>query len=258
QQQIEAGGNAVHLRTPVQALCMENGKVVGVELENGEQHRYDAVISSMPLSLLVTRMLDAPKVVRDAAAQLQFRNTMLVYLKVEGNHHFPDNWLYVHSPDLKTGRITNFNNWLPQADRTHSILTLEYWCNPDDAIWHAAEHDLVDLACKEIRQTGLIGEHAIEDGMVVRIPRCYPVYRKGYKDLLGPIESYLKSLPNLQVIGRYGAFKYNNQDHSILMGMLAADNILHDRAHDLWGINTDYDSYQEQAAISETGLVRVE
>lgn len=92
------------------------------------------------------------------------------------------------------------------------------------------------------------------DSYIYKIKRCYPVYEKGYKDKLQLIEDYLNTIQGLMVIGRYGAFKYNNQDHSILMGLLAADNIISQAHHNLWGINTDYDSYQEGAIITKTGL----
>ena len=69
------------------------------------------------------------------------------------------------------------------------------------------------------------------------------------------IIAYVKGFRGLIPIGRYGAFKYNNQDHSILMGILAAENLLQNRNHDLWSVNADYDNYQDDALISETGLV---
>jgi hypothetical protein len=65
----------------------------------------------------------------------------------------------------------------------------------------------------------------------------------------------LEGISGLHAIGRYGAFKYNNQDHSILMGLLAAENIADGTAHDLWAVNTDYDDYQESARIDVAGLV---
>jgi len=214
------------------------------------------VISTMPLTLLVKALPDVPESVRAAVDQLRFRNTILVYLHVDGDALFPDNWLYVHSPDLKTGRITNFRNWVPTLNRGRktTILALEYWCYAEDEIWGSADEDLISLASRELRQTGLTGGSAILDGFVHRVNRCYPVYSLGYKQILAPIQAYLSQVRGLSVIGRYGSFKYNNQDHSILMGLLAAENILHGAAHDLWSINTDYEAYQESATITESGL----
>jgi protoporphyrinogen oxidase len=191
---------------------------------------------------------------------LTFRNTILVYLNVGAADLFRDQWLYVHSPELRTGRVTNFRNWVPElyGDSPNSILALEYWCNDEDALWAEAEGPLIDLAKREIRATGLIGKAPVLDGKVVRVRRCYPVYRTGYRDLLAQVVPYVKSFSGLTAIGRYGSFKYNNQDHSLLMGILAAENLLADAEHDLWAVNTDYDAYQEAARITENGLQLVE
>jgi hypothetical protein len=120
-------------------------------------------------------------------------------------------------------------------------------------VWREGDAKLTELASREIRATGLIGDANILAGHVHRIRRCYPVYSQGYKKHLQPVVEHLRQYRNLQAIGRYGAFKYNNQDHSILMGVLAAENILDDRRHDLWAVNTDSE-YQEAACINKTGL----
>ena len=133
---------------------------------------------------------------------------------------------------------------------------MEYWCNFEDPEWQLSDQDYITMAEMEIKQTGLIGDAEVEDGKVIRIPRCYPVYFRGYKDKLKPIEEYLEGIQNLQAIGRYGAYKYNNQDHSIFMGILAAENILENTNHNLWEINTDYETYQESSIITKTGLVK--
>lgn len=135
---------------------------------------------------------------------------------------------------------------------------LEYWAyRNQDAIWELPDAQLIKKAKQELRQTGLIGKANILDGQVYRIPRCYPVYQTGYQASLKPVEDYLRTVQNLQVIGRYGAFKYNNQDHSILMGILAAENVTSNAQHDLWAINTDYETYQEGSIITATGLEQV-
>jgi protoporphyrinogen oxidase len=177
---------------------------------------------------------------------LKFRNTILVYLEVFSDNLFPDNWIYVHSTELKTGRVTNFRNWVPQlyGSSNTTILALEYWCNENDSLWNYDNEELIDIAKSDISKSKLIGSNKIGRGEVRRIPKCYPVYNRGYKQNLKPVQDYLDSIDRLTVIGRYGSFKYNNQDHSILMGKLAADNLTENTNHNLWDINTDYD-YQE-------------
>ena len=249
------GGNVL-LNTPIKRVLTRNNKAYAIELENGKIEEYDHIISSMPLSLMVARLPEVPQEIKQAANSLKFRNTIIVYLNVQAKGLFPDNWLYVHSADLKMGRLTNFRNWVPQVNgkEESTICALEYWCYDEDDFWSLDNEKLIQLAKEELKKTGLIGEAAISDGFVYKIPRCYPVYSTGYKDVLSPVENYLKTIQSLHVIGRYGSFKYNNQDHSILMGKLAAENILLNKNHNLWEINTDYEDYQEASVITKTGL----
>ncbi len=250
-------GNKVFLSTSVKRVLSKNGKVTSIELDNGQITEYDHVISSMPVTLLVNRLPETPQHILDFTKSLRFRNTILVYLHVQGKDLFPDNWLYVHSADLKMGRITNFRNWVPEIlnGKDSTIVVLEYWCNDEDPEWIDTNENWIELAKAELNKTGLIKEAPITDGHVHKISKCYPVYSTGYKTHLKPVEEYLSTINGLSTIGRYGSFKYNNQDHSILMGLLAAENIVKNTNHNLWEVNTDYDDYQEQSIISESGLV---
>lgn len=250
-------GGVVHVSTPVKRVIENNGKINQLELESGEIKSYDHIISTMPLTLLVNRLANVPKEVITANEQLEFRNTILVYLELEGTGLFTDNWLYIHAGNLKTGRITNFCNWVPEinGDSKNTILVMEYWANTEDAFWQQDNEALIKLAKEEIRATGLSDNREILNALVYKIPRCYPIYKSGYKNDLVKVEKYIKGLNGLSVIGRYGAFKYNNQDHSILMGLMAAENISKGENNDLWGINTDYDNYQESSTITASGLV---
>ena len=254
---IEERGSAVHLNAAVRRIIHHDNHVHALELVDGRIEPFDQVISTMPLTLLVRGLGDLPQEVQHGVEKLRFRNTILVYLNVDSANLFRDQWLYIHSPELGMGRVTNFRNWVPElhGDSRTSILALEYWCYDEDELWRESDQNLIDLAAREIRSTGLVGSAHILAGHVHRIRRCYPVYSQGYKKHLAPVVEHLRRYQNLQAIGRYGAFKYNNQDHSILMGVLAAENILEGRRHDLWAINTDGE-YQEGATIRKTGLER--
>ncbi|MET1033531.1 MAG: FAD-dependent oxidoreductase [Candidatus Saccharimonadales bacterium] len=256
---IIKNGGKVHLETPIQELVTSGKTVTGVKLVSGEVHKYDEVISSMPLTLLVSRLKNLPQKVTRANGSLRFRNTLIVYLQVKetkGAEIFPDNWIYLHSEDLKMGRITNFRNWVPSIrnGKKEAILALEYWCFDQDEFWHWDDEQYIELAKKELVKTTLVKPEQIMDGKVMRVPKCYPVYGHGYRKPLKIVEDHLREYKHLQVIGRYGAFKYNNQDHSILMGIMAVENILDKAKHDLWNVNSD-DEYQESSKITATGLV---
>jgi protoporphyrinogen oxidase len=249
----------LHLGRPVASVLHDRKRVTGLKLVDGATRSFDHVISTMPLTLMVKGLEGAPSEVIEAASSLKFRNTILVYLRVNRQELFPDQWIYVHDPNLLVGRVTNFRNWVPDICKAASetILSLEYWANDEDAMWRESDEQLIARASAEIQATGLIGDAAIEAGHVVRVPRCYPVYARGYKEHLSVITQYLDQFQGLTPIGRYGSFKYNNQDHSILMGLLAARNLLEEADNDLWTVNTDYDSYQEASTITEAGLVAV-
>lgn len=249
-------GNSIFLNTPVKRVLTNNLKVTGIELFNGIIKEYDHVISSMPYTILVKHLMEAPESIIKLANKLTYRNTIIVYLLIDSTETFPDNWIYVHSKELRMGRITNFRNWdrslYGNEDKT--ILALEYWCNYKDPLWESSDFDLISMASSEMVETGLIKSETIEKGHVLRLNKSYPVYDKGYKTVLAPIEEFTNSIFGLSAIGRNGSFKYNNQDHSILMGLLAAENIIQNKTFDLSKINSDYSCYQESYIISETGL----
>lgn len=206
----------------------------------------DHLVSTMPITDLVATCPAFNATTKDAARSLHYRNTIIVYLLIDNDNIFQDNWIYVHAPFLQTGRITNFRNWSKHMlhGSTKTILAMEYWTNDDDKLWKNSDEQLETLAIKEIVETGLVKADMIEAAHVVRLHRSYPIYANGYEEHLRKIQDAVDKLPWLTCIGRNGSFKYNNQDHSILMGMLAAENIAQARKHSLWNINTDYD-YQE-------------
>jgi protoporphyrinogen oxidase len=177
-------------------------------------------------------------------------------LRIAAQGLFPDQWIYVHEPGLRIGRSTNFRNWAPElyGDSQDTILALGLWCDPGDEQWRQADDLQIALATRDLLKTGLIGCAGVTGGHVVRIPNCYPVYDLGYQDRIAILKSHLQKIPGLHVIGRGGAFRCNNQGSSILMGMMAAENIARGRDHGLWSVNTDRD-YQDAAFISDTGLV---
>jgi len=251
---IQENGGQVYLNEPVKKVIQDDqGKVIGIELINGTIHYADAVVSTMPLTILMDGLVNTPVEIMEAAQKLYFRNTLLVYLEIDAIHLFKDNWIYVHSPEVKHGRITNFRNWSKDlyGDKQTTIICLEFWAFDQDLIWGESDQYLAELAKKEINLLKLLPSNAkIINEFVMRVPRCYPVYETGYQEHLSKVENHLNTIQNLYPIGRYGSFKYNNQDHSILMGLLAAEKIINGTNIDLWQINTDIE-YQEEGKIKD-------
>lgn len=250
-------GGRLFLKSPVRRVRTTNNSVQGIELESGESIDYPHVVSSMPLPLLVQQLGDPPPAVVQALTKLRFRNTVLIYFCISTSSLFPDQWIYIQSPGLRLGRVSNFNNWGAELNKNKrdSVLCLEYWCSDEDECWRWDDGQWENLAISELQQTTLLGTSTVLDKSVKRISRSYPVYHLGYRETLAPVETYLREISGLDVIGRYGAFKYNNQDHSILMGLLAAERIANKAEHDLWAINSSDESYQATSRIDESGLV---
>ena len=147
--------------------------------------RFDHLVSTMPLTQLVQK-IGAPANILAKTDELRFRNTILVYLKVEGKNPFPDQWIYVHADNLQTGRITNFSNWTVSINQNQSanIICLEYWCYDHDEIWERDNEKLIEFARMELYATKLVESGSIQDGFVKRVPKCYPVYLSGYREIL--------------------------------------------------------------------------
>lgn len=249
---VRAKGGQVHLGAPVrQVLQDETGAACGVELQDGARHLGRHVVSTMPLTLMVKGLREVPAAVQQACDRLTYRNTVLVYLEVDSDRLFPDNWIYVHAPEVQHGRITNFRNWSPSLSRGKptTILCMEFWCFDRDEIWSRDDAEVGKQAVRELHQLALLPPGArVLNTHVLRIHRSYPVYEVGYAEHLRGVRAWLEQVPGLLAIGRYGAFKYNNQDHSILMGLLAATEILTGTRQRLWDVNAD-STYQESAEV---------
>ena len=237
---VEERGSEVRLNSPVERIHWEAGRVIAVR-SAGQVYRATHFLSSIPIRELI-EALDPmpPEHVRRAARELHYRDFITVALMVQGSNLFPDNWIYIHDPRLIVGRIQNYNNW--SADMTSdpevTCLGLEYFCFEGDRQWNAKDDELISLAKRELVQLGLTEERHILDGTVIRVPKAYPIYDGAYKQALGTVRDFLRTVPNLQLIGRNGMHRYNNQDHSMLTGVLAARNILGGH-FDLWNLGGD-------------------
>jgi protoporphyrinogen oxidase len=184
---------------------------------------------------------------RTAAEGLRYRDFIVVALILEGEDLFPDNWIYIHTPGVKVGRIQNFNNWskamVPDPGRT--CLGLEYFCFKGDGLWSSTDAELVELATKELKELKLAKDIKVVDGTVIRMPKAYPIYDAEYRDCLDKVRETIDPIPNLHTVGRNGMHKYNNQDHSMLTAMMAIWN-MQGAKHDIWEVNTDFEYHEEQ------------
>ncbi len=237
---------------------------IEVALADGRRERYTArhVVSSAPVRELVQKLSPKPISLLHARA-LRYRDFLTVALMIGKADVFADNWIYIHDPSVKVGRVQNFGSWSPEmVPAGMGCLGLEYFCFEDDGLWTMSDEELVALATREVAKVGLVSATDVIDGCVVRQPKAYPVYDDVYRDHMAMIRRDLEqSYPSLHLIGRNGMHKYNNQDHAMMTAMLTARNILAgERIYDIWQVNEDAEYHEAgtssaQAALASERLV---
>jgi len=226
-----------------------NVREVRASSPDGERRfRGDHFISTTAVRTLVHAFdPPAPAHIREAAEGLKYRDFLVVALILKRDKLFPDNWIYIHTPGVKVGRIQNFNNWsaamVPEPGRT--CLGMEYFCFEGDGLWNSKDDALIAQASRELEQLGLARATEVVDGTVIRMPKAYPIYDSSYREHLDTLRTYVDPIPNLHTVGRNGMHKYNNQDHSMLTAMMAVWN-MQGASHEVWDVNTDFDYHEEQ------------
>ncbi len=262
---IESLGGEVRLEAPVERIGLD-GSAVAEIVAGGETLRPASVISSLPLRDVVGLADPAPpEEVRAAAQGLRYRDFLTVALVLDGDDLFPDNWIYIHDPAVRVGRIQNYRSWSPWMvpDATKACVGLEYFCFQGDDLWTMDDEQLVELAKDELAQLGLVAREKVERGFVTRVPLAYPMYDADYSERVDTIRGWLDTLGNLQQVGRNGLHRYNNSDHSMLTAIRAVDNIVSGADHDLWAVNaesvyheTDEEDQQPYRRAPETKAMR--
>lgn len=246
-EKVKGFGGKVEMGRRVQSLHWDAGQrlwTVTATTEGGETETYAArnVVSSMPITELMAAVSPEPASLGEAH-KLRYRDFLTVVLMGKSSVDLPDNWVYIHDPSVKVGRVQNFRSWSPEMvpDPEMTCLGLEYFCFEGDGLWTSSDADLIELAKQEIEKVGLMKAADVSDGTVVRQPKAYPVYDDSYADHVQAVRDDLAAnYPTLFLAGRNGMHKYNNQDHAMMTGWLTALNIMEGRdAFDVWAVNED-------------------
>jgi protoporphyrinogen oxidase len=244
----KAMGVTLHMNCGVQKIEYTNNSWTVQTTSQGSVTGFDYVLSTAPMRELVANVLPAfPATVAANAAALSYRDFLTVVLICKDEDAFSDNWIYIHDPKVKVGRVQNFKSWSPYMvpDPSMACYGLEYFCFEGDGLWTSSNADLIALGKKEIEKIGLTKASAVVDGYVVRQPKAYPVYDQFYKARVDSVREALANYPGLYLIGRNGMHKYNNQDHSMMTAMLAAKNIIAGKElYNLWDVNEDAEYHE--------------
>ena len=256
---IDSLGGKILMDSKVTKVQLKDKTVKYCEINNDEKQYFaNDFISTLPIKELINIIEPTPpSVVIEAANQLKYRDFLTVVLILNEESVFPDNWIYIHEPNVRLGRIQNFKNWssemVPQSSRTS--LGLEYFCNKGDDLWEKKDEELISFGLEEVVQIGITKTASFLDGTVVRMPKAYPVYDENYKKNVLVIRNWLTSnVQNLQLVGRNGMHMYNNQDHSMLSAYYAARNLLGE-TWDPWLVNADAEYHEEENDLQTGRLV---
>lgn len=258
-------GGRIHMGTRLMGLSFDKPSgiwTITAHKEDGEILSFTAkhVISSAPIRELVQSFTAKPVCV-ESAEKLRYRDFITVAVVVDKPDLFPDNWIYIHEPSVKVGRIQNFRSWSPEMVPNEKLacLGLEYFCFEGDGLWTASDDELIALAKKELSIIGLAKEDECIDGCVVRQKKAYPVYDDGYKQNVEAIRSELATTyPSLHLVGRNGMHKYNNQDHAMMTSMLTVKNIVAgEMLYDIWNVNEDAEYHEAGGSGAEEALSSV-
>lgn len=242
---IQKGGGVL-LSSTVTKIYHQNNKITAVEyIQHSKKTKIsvDYLFASLPLTHFIQALNPKPnpEVLR-LANQLYYRDHITVNLIINKAHLFSDSWIYIHSPKVQMARIANYSNFSKKMvkEQNHSAISVEYFVFQSDNLWKLSNQQLQELAIKELGKLNILNWDEVVDGFVVRETESYPTYYLGYQDALEKLKSYVEQFTNLQMIGRGGMYKYNNMDHSIYSGQLAAKNYLAGKKiYDLWAINED-------------------
>ena len=206
--------------------------------------------NSIPITHFV-KMLSPPETdtALGAAGALYYREHVTVDLVADGEDLFPDQWVYVHSPDVRAARIANYNNFSKAmvGERGKTALSVEYFTFQSEPLWRSSDEELAGLATEELDRLRLVPRRSVERAWVVRETESYPAYYLGYRGAYEALRGCMERYTNLSAIGRGGMYKYNNQDHSTLTGILAARNYLKlcGAPHNVWDVNVDAEYHEE-------------
>jgi len=232
KKEVEKRGGKIILGTEVVKVNRQKGKIVSLEIKKKNEPqtiKADEFISSIPLTDLVKIISPAPpKDALQAANKLGYRSLIFVVLLVKGKKFFPDNWIYVHPPEIPYMRFVETDNFSPKmSPQGKTTFVFEIACDEGDKTWRKDKQELIDLVTESfVSEFGVVKKKEIIGGMVARYPKAYPIYSLDYQSPVKKIKKFVYQFPNLQLIGRYGIFRYNNMDHTILTGLYAARNVM--------------------------------
>ena len=260
---VKKGVNIIYGAEVNKIKLNKDSSVSEVICKNGTSYKADYFVSSMPIKdlFLALGQEAVDQEAYDVAVNLPYRDFITVgllldELKIKNktkiptvNNIVPDTWIYVQERDVTMGRMQLFNNWSPYmvADPLNTVwMGLEYFCSEGDQMWESSDADFINMAVEELIRMGIItSKDNVLDATRLKVKKAYPAYFGSY-DHFELVRKQLDKISNLYCVGRNGQHRYNNMDHSMLTGLIAADYIKEGNVDKtaLWEVNTEKEYHE--------------
>ena len=205
-------------------------------------------MSSIPMTELAQILSPAAdQATIEAARSLSYRDLITVNVMLDRRQVTNDTWVYIHDPAISFARLHEPRNWsVGMAPEGKTSLVLELFCNADDPLWQRSDDDVCQSAVDDlVERLHFVERNEVLGAFALRSRDTYPRYGLEYKAAVDSIKAHLRSFPNLNIVGRGGTFRYNNTDHSIETGLLAARSILGE-AVDVDSVNSESEYLEER------------
>ena len=246
---LRADGYEIFCNADVKRVEHTGGRLTSVVADVGGKPiriRFRNLVESIPLPTFV-RLLSpsAPRAVLALTSKLRYRSQVYLFITFNKDRITDDQWIYFPSKDIPFARVSEMKNFsAAMAPPGKTSLFIEFFCDKGDAIWNMSDTELFELALPHFERIGFFARADVRRYYVVRKTDVYPIYDLDYKTYLGAIKHYFDAFDNLFYIGRPGRFRYNNQDHSLEMGIAAAESIIDGRRRDIDAIGSSQEYYE--------------
>lgn len=225
-----AAGADVRYGRRVTALTPPQAKgdpwLINMNSEQGpEQLEADYLWSTIPITLLA-RLIGhgVPDAVTEAAAKIEYRGMILVYLSVPTPQFTEFDAHYFPAANVRITRLSEPKNYSVLGTPANStVLCAELPCDAGDAVWEMTDEQLGELVAEDLVRAGVplpVKPSAVH---VRRLRQAYPIYSIGYQDAFGVLDRWAGSLPRMLTYGRQGLFAHDNTHHALAMAYAAAE-----------------------------------
>jgi len=208
------------------------------------------LIESIPINSFL-HLLDPlpPSEVLAAAQKMKYRDQVYLFVTFDKERITRDQWIYFPERNIPFGRISEMKNFSQKmCPPGKTSLLIEFFCSKNDGIWNKPKEELLELTMKYLGHWGFCSMNEVISSHLIKKEKVYPIYDVNYKEYLAIVKNYLNQFKNLQFIGRPGRFRYNNQDHSLEMGFLAAKNVIEDQKHDIEAVGAELKYYEQKTS----------